>query len=167
MKLTCFFFLFFTAVSFNVSAQSSIDKLLSRKNTGSVPYISVEELKMKKQDQDLVILDAREKEEYEISHISNAHFVGYSNFSSEEFSHIFTNKSTTIVVYCSVGIRSETISEKLAEAGYKNVYNLYGGIFKWKNTGYVVFDNHEDKTEKIHTFSKYWAKYLEKGIAVY
>lgn len=128
--------------------------------------MSVEALKMNYLNDSVFILDAREKVEYDVSHLPEAIFVGYSNFSEEEFLKKFKDKSASIVVYCSIGIRSETIAKKLQKAGYTNVSNLYGGIFAWKNTDFKVFSNGKE-TSKVHTFSKHWAKYLEKGEKIY
>ncbi|WP_089665751.1 rhodanese-like domain-containing protein [Gramella sp. MAR_2010_147] len=150
-----------------VSGQNEpLDKLLSKYNKTDVPYISVEELKMNRLKDSVVILDAREKIEYDVSHLPEAIFVGYSNFSEDQFSQKFKDKSAPIVVYCSIGIRSENIGNKLQKAGYTNVSNLYGGIFAWKNTGFEVFSNGKE-TNKVHTFSRNWAKYLEKGEKIY
>ena len=60
-------------------------------------------------------------------------------------------------MYCSLGIRSETVGEKLKAAGYTNVYNLYGGIFEWKNKDFTVLDAEEKETNEVHTFNKYWS----------
>jgi len=128
--------------------------------------MSVEELKMNRLNDSVIILDAREKVEFDVSHLPESIFVGYSNFSEDQFSQKFKDKSASIVVYCSIGIRSESIAEKLQKAGYTNVSNLYGGIFEWKNTGFKVFSNGKE-TNKVHTFSKNWAKYLEKGEKIY
>tara|TARA_B100000768_G_C11171243_1_gene328804 strand:+ start:178 stop:360 length:183 start_codon:yes stop_codon:yes gene_type:complete len=49
------------------------------------------------------------------------------------------NKSDIIIVYCTIGYRSEKISEELKLKGYKYVYNLYGGIIQWVNKGNKVF----------------------------
>lgn len=38
--------------------------------------------------------------------------------------------------------------------GYKNVFNLYGGIFEWKNNGGKVVTNQNTATDNIHTFNK-------------
>lgn len=126
----------------------------------------MEELKMKHLNDAVVILDAREKIEYDVSHLPEAIFVGYSNFSEDEVTKILTDKSASIVVYCSIGIRSENIATKLQKAGYTNVSNLYGGIFEWKNTGYKVYQNGKE-TNNVHTFSKAWAKYLKNGKKIY
>jgi rhodanese-related sulfurtransferase len=146
-------------------SQESLEELLNKYNAKNVPYISVEELAMPKTQ--AIILDAREFEEYQVSHIKNAIPVGYNNFNLQKTTSQLNNKQQTIVVYCSLGIRSETIAEKLKKAGYTNVFNLYGGIFEWKNKGLEVYDSTEVKTEKVHAFSPEWSKWLLKGDKVY
>jgi len=146
-------------------AQKSISKLLKKHNTESVPYISVQELAMP--NAETIILDSRELKEYEVSHIKNAIPVGYDHFNIKTVEEQVTDKSKTIVVYCSVGIRSENIGEKLKDAGYTNVYNLFGGIFEWKNNDFTVYDTNDEPTENVHTFSKEWSKWLTKGKKVY
>jgi rhodanese-related sulfurtransferase len=157
-----YLFLFISSIGF---AQKSISKLLKKYNTESIPYISVEELAMP--NSDAVILDSRELKEYEVSHIKNAIQVGYDYFDIETVEKQITDKSKTIVVYCSVGIRSEDIGEKLKKAGYTNVYNLFGGIFEWKNKDQTVYNLEEETTEDVHTFSKTWSKWLTKGTKIY
>ncbi|MFC0521110.1 rhodanese-like domain-containing protein [Mesonia maritima] len=147
---------------------SNLKELLESKNSGSVPYISVEQLQMEsKNNAPLVILDAREAEEYQVSHLQNAKFVGYKNFSAEKITKQIPDKNTPIVVYCSLGVRSENIGEKLQKAGYTNVKNLYGGIFEWKKKGYLVVDSEEKETEKVHAFNKKWGKWLTNAEKVY
>jgi len=127
--------------------------------------MSVEELVMP--NTDAIILDSRELKEYEVSHIKDAIQVGYDHFNIEIIEKQVKDKSKTIVVYCSVGIRSEDIGEKLEKAGYTNVYNLFGGIFEWKNKDRIVYNTEEKPTENVHTFSKEWSKWLLKGIKIY
>lgn len=45
------------------------------------------------------------------------------------------------------------------EAGYIQVYNLYGGIFEWVNEGHPVF-NDQGETDKIHAYNKLWGMWL-------
>lgn len=165
MKLTTLFIFFFIAHS--GFSQKSLDALLNQYNTRSVPYISVEELRMLQVNSDIVVLDSREDDEYNVSHLKGASLVGYDNFSVDTISEEITDKDTPIVVYCSVGIRSEMIGEKLKKAGYTNVKNLYGGIFEWKNKEYPVLNSNEKVTDSVHTFSKAWSKWLKEGIKVY
>ena len=110
-------------------------------------------------------VDAREKIEYHVSHIQNAVFAGYSDFELERVRLI--PKDAPIMVYCSVGKRSQEITNQLISAGYSNVYNLYGGIFEWVNMGNPVYDNKGKQTNKIHAFSKAWGIWLRKGEKVY
>lgn len=161
-----FFILFIIQMS-TALAQEPLDKLLSKYNSHSIPYISVEELKMQVENGKVLILDSREKEEFEVSHLKNALFVGYNNFEIENITPSITEKERLIVVYCSLGIRSENISEKMKTAGYTNVKNLYGGIFEWKNKGYPVFDIYGKETQNVHAFSKQWSKYLSHGNKIY
>lgn len=148
-------------------AQKNVDELLEAYNTRSVPYMSVEELRMFQMNDAVTILDAREPEEFAVSHIKSAINVGYNDFTSEEKQLQNLNKNIPVVVYCSVGIRSEKIGEKLKKAGFTKVKNLYGGIFEWKNKGYPVFDSAGKETENVHAFSKHWSQYLNAGKPVY
>ncbi|WP_349675834.1 MULTISPECIES: rhodanese-like domain-containing protein [unclassified Leeuwenhoekiella] len=143
--------------------KKSIDKLLDTYNTRSVPYISVEELRMNQDD--YIILDSRKQEEYDVSHLPNAIWVG-DHFDENLLTPISkTNKK--IVVYCSVGVRSEDFGEKLQNRTSKSVSNLYGGIFAWKDAGFPILDAENRPTQRVHTFSKNWQDYLKTGIAVY
>jgi len=148
-------------------AQESLQQLLNTYNTRSIPYISVEELRMLQLNDEVYILDARELEEYDVSRIPGGLFIGFSDFSSEMITEKIPDSDRTIVVYCSLGIRSEEIGEKLRKAGYSNIRNLYGGIFEWKNNGYPIVDSEGNETEKVHSFSKAWSKWLTNGEKVY
>ncbi len=118
----------------------------------------------KKQEEGSVFLDARERKEYEVSHIENAIHVGYDSLDLTEIMSI--SRSTPIIVYCSVGYRSEKVGEQLKEEGFENISNLYGGIFEWKNQGYEVV-NELGKTEKVHAYDKVWGIWLKKGEKIY
>lgn len=161
LKHLLLFCLFFQ----QINAQKSLDKLLKKYNDNGVPYISVEELAAPKTK--AILLDAREVEEYNISHLKDAVYVGFNTFKLETVLNTIPNKENAIVVYCSLGIRSETIAEKLKAAGYTNVRNLYGGIFEWKNKNFSVYNNKKRETDSIHAFSKTWSKWLKKGISYF
>jgi len=134
------------------------------KNT--VPQIKVTELNdLINNKADIVILDSREPKEYEVSHIANSIFVGYNKLELSKISTI--KKDAKIIVYCSVGYRSERIGEKLLNAGYTNVLNLYGGIFEWVNNGFPVVDMKNNQTQNIHAYDKEWGKWLIKGVKKY
>lgn len=163
MRLYIIFILALTH-SFLGLSQKTIEKTLERFNSGAIPYITVEELK---RDSVSFLLDTRKKEEFDVSHLKNANWVGFQKFDIAEVREQIPDTSTPLVVYCSVGVRSEKIGEKLKKAGYADVKNLYGGIFEWKNQGNAVVDSTHKTTERIHAFSKHWGKLLTKGDKIY
>ena len=158
-------FLFLTTTT--VFAQESLDLVLKANNSETIPYISSEELRILQQNDSIVILDTREMKEYNVSHIASAKYVGYDHFSSDEILSQISDKNIPIVVYCSLGIRSEDIGEKLQENGFTNVKNLYGGIFEWKNSEFPVIDSEGKETENVHVFSRLWGRWLKNGEKVY
>jgi len=168
-------YILFILISFSALSQKSLDEVLRKHNKNDVSYISAAELhvllpssRIGTQDsRDIVILDSREKREFDVSHIPTASHVGFKDFSKENISEIIENKDTAIVVYCTLGIRSQKIAAKLQKAGYTNIKNLYGGICEWKNNDYSVFDANNIETDKVHTYSKQWSKWLENGTVVY
>jgi len=143
----------------NPEYKQTIDSLY--KNT--VPLISIEEL-IKIDKYNLYILDTREEDEFNVSHLKNARQVGNFWFDMRKVYDIPTN--ATVVVYCSVGVRSEKIGEKLIAAGYKNVLNLYGGIFEWINQSHPVYKQNGVQTAEIHTYDKNWERWAERGTKV-
>ncbi|WP_062062589.1 rhodanese-like domain-containing protein [Aquimarina longa] len=153
--------LFIILVSGSINAQNSLKKLLNQYNNESIPYISATGLEKIKDT--VLIFDAREKNEYLISHLENAVHVGYDSFAVAAIVEQKIAKNSHIVVYCSLGIRSEDVAEQLKKEGYTNIQNLYGGIFEWKNNGYPVINSKNELTEEIHTYSKEWSKWLLKG----
>ncbi len=131
--------------------------------SGKVQEITIDQVRQKLAE--VVLLDTREREEYEVSHITNARWVGYDDFRLERIHNL--PKDTTIVLYCSVGYRSERIGEQLQKEGYDRVYNLYGSLFKWVNEGHPVVDGGGRQTEKVHGYDKNWSKWLKRGEIVY
>jgi len=129
----------------------------------SVHLISVDSLTAMS-DENYLLLDTREKQEFLVSHIPGARHVGYEAFFEESLSDV--DKNETIVVYCSVGYRSEKIGEKLKEAGFTDVQNLYGGIFEWVNSGGDI-ENDSGKTNLIHPYNKVWGVWLKRGEKAY
>ncbi|QAA82774.1 rhodanese-like domain-containing protein [Aequorivita sp. H23M31] len=160
-------FIFFIFLIGTSSGQESLEKLLNKYNTHSIPYVSVEELMMLQKNDSVVILDAREPEEFSVSHIKSSVNIGFDKFSSNENQLRDINRNAHLIVYCSLGIRSEKIGEKLKKAGFTNVKNLYGGIFEWKNKGCTVIDSAGTETENVHTFSEKWSAWLHAGIPIY
>jgi thioredoxin len=80
------------------------------------------------------LLDVRTPEEFASEHIDNATNVNW-NGSDFETKAATYDKSKPVFVYCKVGGRSAQAANKLAEMGFKEIYNLEGGIMKWNASG--------------------------------
>lgn len=76
-----------------------------------------------------VIVDVREESEYRRGHIPRAKHISLS-----QLVHRLRDvpRDKTVVVVCRSGSRSTRAAELLVEAGYRNVYNMHGGMLQWK-----------------------------------
>ncbi len=129
----------------------------------SVPFVSVTQLQQ--QPAPPVLLDTREAPEFAVSHLRGARLVGYEKFSLAAVRDLPRN--APIVVYCSVGVRSEKIGAQLKQAGFTNVRNLYGGLFEWVNEGQPVVTAANQPTDRVHAYSPTWGIWLKRGRKVY
>lgn len=77
-----------------------------------------------------IILDVREKDEYDAGHIPGAIVIPHENV-AEKAPEMLPDKDALILVYCRSGRRSKIASEALARLGYTNVKE-FGGINDWK-----------------------------------
>lgn len=142
------------------SLNPEFDKKIASWLKFTVPTVSPEGVKKMP---DVVLLDARERAEYDVSHLPKAIFIGYNTFEKDVLKDMAKDKP--IVVYCSIGYRSEKIGEKLQKMGFTKVYNLYGSIFEWVNQGNQVVDNQGVATKKVHTFNRSWSKWVDRDKA--
>ncbi|AQG82639.1 rhodanese-like domain-containing protein [Spirosoma montaniterrae] len=128
----------------------------------TVPLVTVAELKKMP---NTILLDTRARAEYDVSHLPNARWVGYDDFDLKRVQDI--SKDANVVLYCSVGYRSERVGEKLLAAGYRHVHNLHGSLFEWVNQGNPVVDNQGKTTQRVHAYSRLWGVWLKRGEKVY
>lgn len=162
-KIACVAFLF---ASFSTVAQSDYDKKLKSLYRNTVKTIQPKDVRaLMTKGEKIVILDTRAPEEFSVSHLAGAQFLNYKSYSTDDLNKIPSDAK--VIVYCSVGYRSERVGEKLLKLGYKDVSNIYGGIFKWKNEGLEVVNQKNHPTDSVHTYNKNWSKWLVKGIKVY
>ncbi|MFT6718015.1 MAG: rhodanese-related sulfurtransferase [Sphingobacteriales bacterium] len=157
------FSLFWASILGCKGQANSFDAKLDEVLSYTVDTISAEDLHQKKDS--FLILDAREEDEFNISHIPGAIRVGYKKFDDSQIQGWIQSKKP-IVVYCSIGYRSERIGEKIQEQGGKEVYNLRGGIFSWSNAEYPLTDS-LGPTNKVHAYNEDWSVWLKKGEKVY
>lgn len=154
-------FLIFLFLSLNSCAQvkeKAYDIMLSNLLEHNIQETSVAEFQANIDS--FQILDSRSFEEYKTSHIKNAIWIGYDDFQSEKLTELDSTKP--ILVYCSVGYRSEKITQKLYSLGFKSVSNLYGGIFEWANKGLPIYKN-QTPTDTIHAYDKQWGIWLNSN----
>ena len=161
--LICLSVLAVVIVSIAQVQKTSFNRMLKLMLSSSTPTIDVPQAALGAST--YIFLDARERKEFDVSHIQNARYVGVSEFNMSSVSDLPKNKA--IVVYCSIGKRSEDLTLKLKKAGFTNVRNLYGGIFEWVNQGHKVYDINNKTTTNVHAYNKFWGKWLERGTKVY
>jgi rhodanese-related sulfurtransferase len=113
----------------------------------------------------VLLLDARDHHEFAVSHIPGAQHVS-PDISVARFMDRFGKaaQGKKVVVYCSVGVRSSRLAERvntaLARAGSRGAVNLRGGIFAWHNTGRNLKGD-GTSTQFVHPFDRHWSRYID------
>ena len=92
--------------------------------------ITQEEAKEMMDNQEVIILDVREQDEYDGGHIPSAMLLPVGMINEETAAGVIPGKDATVLVYCRSGNRSKTASSALADLGYTNIYE-FGGINTW------------------------------------
>ncbi len=101
-----------------------------------VPTISPKDVKTQLDEgKDFTLFDVRRQEEVDGGVIDPA-AVNY-DFYSDDFDDNLAelDKEQTYYVYCHSGGRSAKTVERMKEMGFKNVFNVDGGIIKWQADG--------------------------------
>jgi len=85
----------------------------------------------------LVVLDVRTPEEYATGHIVNAANLDYySPTFTEDLNNL--DKTATYIVHCRSGVRSAWALDIMEGLGFREAYNMLGGILQWIDDGYDV-----------------------------
>ena len=139
-----------------------IAKYLRRQFPG-VQNISVADLKKKiDNEDDILIIDTRTEEEYNLSFIPNAKLLSYKSEKTDIAEFLRQNdveKREAVVCYCSLGYRSSVLAEKIQDIRpdlQVEIYNLEGSIFKWVNSDLGVSNPSGDTVHCAHPFSLAW-----------
>ncbi|TAG93166.1 MAG: thioredoxin [Bacteroidetes bacterium] len=98
----------------------------------SVKYLNVSDFSKKiNENKDAQILDVRTSGEFAENHLTKAINIDWNgNDFLEKIK--FLEKEKPVFVYCLSGGRSGSAAQKLTSLGFKEVYNMEGGIAKWK-----------------------------------
>ncbi len=112
----------------------------------------------------LVIFDVREEEEFAVSHLTGAIRVD-PDVTPVEFMKKFSRQiaGKTVLVYCSVGVRSSALAERLRphlkSDGQNRLYNLTGGIFQWHNDRRPLARGGQS-TAYVHPYNRSWGRLI-------
>jgi thioredoxin len=87
-----------------------------------------------KQTENAVVLDVRTPKEFEKGHLEGAVNI---NISSRDFAARMEklDKSQPVFVYCLSGSRSQSAAQWMSSAGFKEVYEMKGGLLRWRSVG--------------------------------
>ncbi len=96
------------------------------------PAEAIEILKNK----NAVLLDVRTEEEYRAEHIKGSVWIPLHEL--EERIDELKGKEIIILCLCRSGNRSRIACEILKNYGFKNLYNVSGGIIEWKNSNFEI-----------------------------
>jgi UPF0176 protein len=106
-------------------------------------YLEPEDWQKMMHDPDVVVLDVRNKVEWELGKFKNAVTVDIEHFRDlpKVMPQLEQYKDKKVLAYCTGGIRCEKATAYLIQQGFKNVFHLHGGIIKYgKVTGGKDFD---------------------------
>ena len=100
----------------------------------NIKEISPQDAAAKSQSGNAVIVDVREKDEWDEEHIPDA--VHMSRGTIElDIEEKIPDLNQTIITHCGGGGRSALAAESLQKMGYKNVRSMAGGFKTWKAAG--------------------------------
>ena len=83
-------------------------------------------------DQKGIVLDVRTPEVFENSRIPNSKNIDFYNPQNFMLEIEKLDKDNNYYVYCRTGVRSANSCVLMKELGFKNTFNLVGGIVEWK-----------------------------------
>lgn len=101
-----------------------------------VKVLNVSEFKSKidSSNPDVVLIDVRTPKEVAQGKIGNSLHLDFyrDDFNSQLLA---MDKEKTFLVYCGSGVRSNKAAELMLQSGFKNVFDLGGGIRAWAQAG--------------------------------
>ncbi|MGB8167352.1 MAG: rhodanese-like domain-containing protein [Chthoniobacteraceae bacterium] len=105
-----------------------------------------------------LLIDTRTQKEYAVSHLPGALWA--ETPAQIRAALVNVPMDRTVVLYCSVGVRSSRAAAELQRAGRSNVFNLRGSIFLWANEGRSL--ELDGKTVgTVHPYNRKWGTLLD------
>ena len=102
----------------------------------NIDEVDVFQLKKSFDDnEDFLLIDTRETEEWNLSRIPNATHIS-KGLIEKVLDVSVPDRNKKIVLYCQSGFRSVLACESIKRLGYNDVSSLKGGIAEWQNSGF-------------------------------
>lgn len=130
--LSSIFILVFLGLLVSCSTSNSKNLSVSNSDTTSIGVNKAYKLINENvNNPNFVILDVRKPDDFLKEHIANAINIDFKspNFSSKLDS---LDKSKTYLIHCYGGFRSKNTMGMMQKKGFVRLYNMKGGIMKWK-----------------------------------
>ncbi|WP_204346436.1 rhodanese-like domain-containing protein [Psychroserpens algicola] len=102
-----------------------------------IKMVSPEEMQSLLELEDIQLVDVRTPAEHKSGYIEHAQNIDLTSPTFDE-DIVKLDKTKPVVVYCKSGGRSAKCSKKLKEAGFVKIYDLEGGLEKWKFKGLEI-----------------------------
>lgn len=99
--------------------------------------IEVEKVKKMMEKNDVKIIDVRLKEDYDKEKIEGALNIFFGDYDFDEQVDELS-KDNKYIIYCQVGVGSLKAIGIMEDLGFEELYNMSGGLKKWKEMGYEV-----------------------------
>ncbi len=122
---------------------------------GDIEEIEPEEVHAKlERGDDVVVVDVRERDEWENGFIPNAHLLG-RGFLESRISNVVDDPSEEVILYCAGGVRSAMAASALEAMGYVNVKSMAGGFGRWAQHGFAVNTRRTLSQEQLARYSRH------------
>jgi len=125
------------ACSSNQNADGNQSKNTAKKSASTLLAPQQFKDKMEALNNELVLDLRSHRELHSVGPIKGAQNL---DFNSGRFQSAIPqlDKNTPLMLYCAGGNRSSQAAKLLNDAGFKEVYDLQGGVTAWKNAGFRV-----------------------------
>jgi rhodanese-related sulfurtransferase len=126
------------ALRTNMSGGKTVAHLLAEA-TSSVPFMSLVELKSRVEaaEDDLIVLDVRERDAYEAGHIPGARLLPRGQLELR-VNQDLPDPTRRILACCELGYISTLAAATLRSMGFMRAVALDGGMKAWKEVGYPL-----------------------------
>lgn len=138
-----------------------IISIVACNNDASTQSISTAVFEQELKNAETQLLDVRSIDEYNAGHLENALQADWSNEAEFTKRTKALDKQKTVLVYCLSGVRSNSAMQWLYNNGFKKVYNLQGGINKWKQANMPLIKGAEVTQINVEVFKVSLSKYDE------